>query len=88
MASGKRGVPKGTVNNPKGANQYVSGKGQGEKDARLQLVLSAADKRILKEVAQKKGISLSSWLVELALEAVSKEKTAFAARHNYHRANS
>ena len=76
MASGKRGVPKGTVNNPKGANQYVSGKGQGEKDARLQLVLSAADKRILKEAAQKKGRSLSNWLVELALEAVSKEKTA------------
>ena len=88
MASGKRGVPKGIINNPKGANQYVSGKGQGEKDARLQLVLSAADKRILKEAAQKKGISLSNWLVELALEAVSKEKTAFAAQQNYHRANS
>jgi hypothetical protein len=76
MASGKRGVSKGTVNNPKGANQYVSGKGQGEKDARLQLVLSAAEKRLLKEAAQKKGISLSSWLVELALEAVSKEKNS------------
>ena len=82
MASGKRGVSKGTINNPKGANQYVSAKGQGEKDARLQLVLSAADKRILKEAAQKKGISLSNWLVELALEAVSKEKTTLSARHN------
>lgn len=87
MTSSKRGVPKGTVNNPRGANQYVSGKGQGEKDARLQLVLSAADKRILKETAQKKGMSLSTWLVELALEAVAQEKTAFPDLYNCHGAN-
>ena len=88
MAKGKGGVPKGTVNNPRGANQYAPGKGQGQKDARLEIVLPAADKLRLKEAAQKKGISLSSWLVELALEAISKEKTALSARHNYHRANS
>ena len=88
MAKGRPGVPKGTVNNPKGANQYSSGKGQGQKDYRVQLLLSAQDKSLLKEAAQKKGMSLSSWLLEVALEAVSKEKTAFAARHNYHRANS
>ena len=71
MASGKRGVPKGIVNNPKGSNQYALGKGQGDKDARLQLVLSAADKRILKEAAQKQGMSLSSWLVAVAKEAAA-----------------
>ncbi len=71
MANGKRGVHKGTVNNPKGKNQYVTAKGQGEKSARLQIVLSAEHKRILKEAAQKEGMSLSSWIVEAALKAVS-----------------
>ena len=46
------------------------------------VVLSAAEKRILKEAAQKKGISLSNWLVELALEDVSREKKAIPAQHN------
>ncbi len=71
MANGRRGVPKGTVNNPKGANQYAAGKGQGQKDSRILLVLSAQDKCLLKEAAQKKGMSLSSWIVEAALEAAS-----------------
>lgn len=71
MAKDKGGVPKGTVNNPRGANQYAPGKGQGQKDARLEIVLPAADKLRLKEVAQKKGMSLSSWLLEVALEAAS-----------------
>jgi hypothetical protein len=71
MAGTRPGVPVGTINNPKGKNQYASGKGQGEKDARLQIVLTATDKRILKEAAQKQGMSLSSWLVELAKEAAS-----------------
>ncbi len=69
MANGRRGVPKGTVNNPKGANQYAAGKGKGQKDSRVEIVLSASDKRILKEAARKKGMSLSSWIVQLALEA-------------------
>ncbi len=69
MANGKPGAPKGTVNNPKGKNQYVSEKGLGEKDSRIQLVLSAEHKRIFKEAAKKQGMSLSSWMVEAALKA-------------------
>ena len=69
MANGKRGVKKGTVNNPKGANQYATGKGQGGKNSRIMLVLSDEDKRILKEAAQKEGMSLSSWIVEVGLKA-------------------
>ena len=71
MADGKPSAPKRRANNPKGKNQYVSEKGLGEKNARLQIVLSAEHKRILKEAAQKKGVSLSSWMVELALKAAS-----------------
>jgi hypothetical protein len=69
MAKGKGGVPKGTVNNPKGINQYASGKGEGQKNARVMVVLSTQDKLLLKEAAQKQGMSLSSWLLEVALEA-------------------
>ena len=69
MANGRRGVPKGTVNNPKGANQYVSAKGQGEVDSRIEVRLSAEHKRILKEAAQKEGMSLSRWIVEIGLKA-------------------
>lgn len=71
MAGNQPGVSKGTINNPKGKNQYALGKGQGEKKARLQIVLTATDKHILKEAAQKQGMSLSSWLVEVAKEAAS-----------------
>ena len=70
MTNGRRGVPKGTVNNPKGANQYVSAKGQGEKDSRVEVRLSAEHKRIFKEAAEKEGISLSSWMVKAALKTV------------------
>ena len=69
MTNGRRGVPKGTVNNPKGANQYVSCKGLGEKDSRVEVRLSAEQKRIIKEAAQKEGMSLSSWMLEAALKA-------------------
>ena len=69
MANGKRGVHKGTVNNPKGANQYANGKGGGDKDERLMVVLSKEDKLLIKEAAKKKGMSLSSWVLEAALEA-------------------
>jgi hypothetical protein len=72
MAKGKGGVPKGTVNNPKGANQYASGKGEGQKDARVMVVLSPQDKLRLKEAAQKQGMSLSSWLLSVALEAAGE----------------
>jgi hypothetical protein len=75
MTNGRRGVSKGTVNNPKGANQYVSEKGQGQKDHRIQLLLSAQDKGILKEAAEKNGMSLSSWLLNLALEAASNQSS-------------
>ena len=71
MANGRRGVPKGTVNNPLGANQYAAGKGKGQKDSRVEIVLSASEKRLLKEVAQKKGMSLSSWILKVVLEAAS-----------------
>jgi hypothetical protein len=71
MTKSKGGVPKGTINNPKGANQYAKGKGQGQKNARLEIVLPAADKLRLKEAAQKKGMSLSSWMLQVALEAAS-----------------
>ena len=76
MAKDRRGVPKGTVNNPKGANQYASGKGQGYKDTRVQLLLSVQDKSLLKEAANKKGMSLSSWLLEVAKEAAQAEPIA------------
>jgi hypothetical protein len=69
MAKGKGGVPKGTVNNPKGANQYAAGRGEGQKEARVMVVLSPQDKFLLKEAAQKQGMSLSSWLLSVALEA-------------------
>ena len=69
MADGKPGAPKGAVNNPKGKNQYASGKGQGEIDSRIQVRLSAEHKRILKEAAQKEGMSLSRWIVEVGLKA-------------------
>ena len=69
MAKDRRGVPKGTVHNPKGVNQYSAGKGTGQKDTRIQLLVSTDEKNRLKEVARAKGMSLSSWIVELALEA-------------------
>lgn len=70
MANGKRGVPKGTVNNPKGANQYAAARGAGEKGDRVELRLSTEDKRLLKEAAQKNGMSLSSWILSVVLDAV------------------
>lgn len=70
----KGGVPKGTVNNPKGVNQYAVGKGTGEKDARVMVVLSNQDKLLLKEAAQEQGKSLSSWILEVALEAVGERE--------------
>jgi hypothetical protein len=69
MANGKRGVPKGTVNNPMGANQYVAAKGAGEKGDRVELRLSAKDKRLLKEIAQKNGMSLLGWILSVVLNA-------------------
>ncbi len=69
MADGKPGAPKGAVNNPKGKNQYASGKGQGVIDSRVEIRLSAEHKRILKEAAQKEGMSLSRWIVEVGLKA-------------------
>ena len=74
MTKSKGGVPKGTVNNPKGTNQYAAGKGEGQKDARVMVVLSPQDKLILKEAAQEQGMSLSSWLLEVALEAVGERE--------------
>lgn len=71
MIKGKGGPPKGTVNNPKGINQFSSGKLKKEKDARLEIVLPLADKILLKEIAQKKGVSLSSWILEVMREAAS-----------------
>ncbi len=71
MTNARCGVPKGKNNNPKGANQYAPGKGLGEKDSRVEVRLSAEQKRILKEAAQKEGMSLSSWMLEAALKAVS-----------------
>lgn len=71
MANSKRGVSKGTVNNPLGINQYAPGKGKGEKDSRVELRLSASNKRLLKEIAQKKGMSLSGWILEVVLEAAN-----------------
>ena len=69
MADGKPGAPKGAVNNPKGKNQYASGKGQGEIDSRIQVRLSAEHKRLFKEAAEKEGMSLSRWIVKAALKA-------------------
>jgi predicted DNA binding CopG/RHH family protein len=69
MTTQKGGVPKGTVNNLEGANQYAPGKGLGEKNSRLYLRLSESDKRKLKAAAQKKGMTLTSWLLEIALKA-------------------
>jgi predicted HicB family RNase H-like nuclease len=71
MANSKQGVPKKIVRNPLGVNQYAPGKGKGEKDSRVELRLSAADKRCLKEAAQKKGMSLSSWILEVVIEAAN-----------------
>ncbi len=71
MTTSKGGAPKGTVNNPLGVNQYAAGKGQGEKNSSLCLRVSESDKHLLKEVAQKKGMSLSSWILEVVLEAAS-----------------
>jgi predicted HicB family RNase H-like nuclease len=75
MAEGKPGAPPGTVNNPKGTNQYASGKGEGQKDARLMVVLSHQDKLRLKEAAKRQGMSLSSWILEVALEATQASGT-------------
>jgi predicted DNA binding CopG/RHH family protein len=69
MANGKRGVSKGTINNPMGANQYAAAKGTGEKGDRVEVRLSAEDKRRLREAAQKNGMSLSSWILSVVLEA-------------------
>ena len=69
MAGGKPGVPKGTVNNPLGKNQFAAGKGQGEKNSGLYLRISKADKQLLKEAAEKQGMTLSNWLLSLAIEA-------------------
>ena len=69
MTTQKGGVPKGTVNNLEGANQYAPRKGLGEKNSRLYLRLSESDKRKLKAAAKKKGMTLTSWLLEIALEA-------------------
>ena len=74
MAKGKGGVPKGTVNNPKGSNQYAAGKGEGQKEVRVEIALSVADKLRLKEAAQKQGMSLSSWLLSVALEAADERE--------------
>lgn len=69
MADGKPGAPKGAVNNPKGKNQYATGKGQGEKNSRLEIKLSQEQKNLLKETAKKQGMSLSSWILKVALKA-------------------
>ncbi len=61
-------MSKRTTNNPKGANQYADGKGQGEKDSRLYLRISEQDKELLKEAAQKQGMTLSNWLLSVAIE--------------------
>ncbi len=71
MVKSKRGVKKGTVNNPLGTNQYVSSKGQGEKNSGLYLRISEADKQLLKEAAHRRGMTLSGWLLSVALEAAS-----------------
>jgi predicted DNA binding CopG/RHH family protein len=71
MTTSKGGVTKGTVNNPRGANQYAKGKGQGEKDSRLYLRISEEDKQLLKEAAQKEGMTLSNWLLSVVIEAAS-----------------
>jgi predicted HicB family RNase H-like nuclease len=76
MAHGKPGVPKGTVNNPKGSNQYACGKGQGQKNSRLELRLSEDDKRLLREAAQKQGMTLAGWLLSVAKEAAQAEPIA------------
>ena len=69
MDTRRRGVPKGTVNNPLGTNQYAARAGQGEKDSRLYLRISDAEKQKLKEAALKQGMTLSSWLLSVAMEA-------------------
>ena len=71
MTTRKGGPPKGKANNPKGINQYGSGKNAGDKNAQLTVRLSFADKQKLKEAARKKGMTLSSWLLEIALEAAN-----------------
>lgn len=69
MTTKKRGASKGIVNNPKGANQYAPGKGLGEKNSALYLRISESDKQKLKEAAQKNKMTLSNWLLSVALEA-------------------
>jgi uncharacterized protein (DUF1778 family) len=76
----KRGVPRGTVNNPRGVNQFCTGKGTGEKNAQLTMRLSDADKQKLKEAAQRRGMTLSNWLLEVALEAAEKKLELLARR--------
>jgi hypothetical protein len=74
MDTRRRGATKGTVNNPLGANQYATGKGQGEKDSRLYLRISEENKQLLKEAAQREGMTLSNWLLSVAIEAASPRK--------------
>ena len=76
MAGKKRGVPKGTVNNPRGANQYASGKGQGKKNSGLYLRVSEEEKQFLKKAAQKQGMTLAGWLLSVAKEAAQAEPIA------------
>jgi integrase/recombinase XerD len=54
-----------------GTNQYAVGKGQGEKDSQLTVRISSEDKQLLKEAAQKQGMTLSNWLLSVAIEAAS-----------------
>ena len=76
MSSSKRGIKKGTVNNPQGANQYASGKGQGQKNSGLYLRISETDKEKLKEAAEKQGMTLSNWLLSMAIEAASEVRAS------------
>ncbi len=69
MAKGVRGTPKGEIRNPLGKNQYAAAQGLGENDARIHISLSSEQKRLFKEAAQKEGMSLSKWMVKVALKA-------------------
>jgi predicted HicB family RNase H-like nuclease len=71
MTTRKGGAPKGKANNPKGTNQYAEGKGTGEKDSQFTVRVSEAEKQFLREVAQKEGMSLSSWILSVAREAAA-----------------
>jgi hypothetical protein len=79
MDTRRRGVPKGTVNNPLGTNQYAPSKGQGEKDSRLYLRISQENKQLLKEAAQREGMTLSNWLLSVAIEAASDRTSSATA---------